>query len=119
MGGVTIRLSGISSLADGEARVFAFRRGDVDEQAFLLRLGDDLVAYVNRCPHWNVDLDLGDERFYAADLDRIYCKNHGALFLPRTGECVVGPCVGSRLEPLAVVVEGDAAVVTALRLEVR
>ena len=50
---------------------------------------------------------MGDGRFYAEDIDRIYCKNHGALFRVTDGVCDWGPCLGKALEPLAVSVEGD------------
>jgi nitrite reductase/ring-hydroxylating ferredoxin subunit len=58
-----------------------------------------------------VDLDLGFGDFYAEDLDRIVCKNHGALFIPQTGECSAGPCAGMFLERFEVVLEGNDAVI--------
>jgi nitrite reductase/ring-hydroxylating ferredoxin subunit len=58
-----------------------------------------------------VDLDLGFGDFYAADLDRIVCKNHGALFHPQTGQCTAGPCAGMFLERFEVTLEGDDALV--------
>lgn len=85
-------------LEPGQSLVFRYRRDSFVEQGFLLRRQDGFVAFANSCPHWNVDLDLGDERFYDADCDRIYCKNHGATFLPTDGTCDAGPCLGKRLE---------------------
>lgn len=73
-----------------------------DERAFLLRYRGGLYAYFNRCPHWNVDLDMGDERFFAQDIERIYCKNHGAIFDPENGLCLAGPCAGLPLTALRV-----------------
>ncbi len=112
MAELTIRVPGAAQLGHGETRTFAFQRGERPEQGFVLCHGGQLVAYANRCPHWGVELDLGDARFYAADIDRIYCTNHGALFLPLTGECDAGPCAGGRLEPMPVRVEGVDVVVT-------
>lgn len=74
---------------------------------FLLRHSAGLSAYLNRCPHWGVDLDLGDARFYAEDIDRIYCKNHGALFRVVDGVCDHGPCLGQALTAFRVEVEGE------------
>lgn len=54
-----------------------------------------------------MDLDLGDGRFYAPDIDRIYCKNHGALFRVPDGVCDHGPCLGAALAPLTVEVSGE------------
>jgi nitrite reductase/ring-hydroxylating ferredoxin subunit len=102
-------LERVSALGVGEARTFAFDRGGHPEQGFLLRLATGFVAYVNRCPHWHVDLDYGEGRFYDAELDRIFCTTHGALFVPQTGRCDAGPCVGESLEPVTVVITGDDA----------
>ena len=107
-----IRVSGVSTLEIGQSRTFHFRRDGMAEEGFVVRVPSGLVAYLNRCPHWYVDLDLGDGRFYDAELDRIYCKNHGALFVPDTGECDSGPCAFDSLEKFAVALEGDDALVT-------
>ena len=56
----TVRVPLANLLPHAEALVFSFRRGQHTEQGFILRVNDQLFAYVNRCPHWNVDLDLGD-----------------------------------------------------------
>jgi nitrite reductase/ring-hydroxylating ferredoxin subunit len=102
-----LRIEGAAGLARGESRVFEFERDGQTLAGFLLRHEAGLVAYLNRCPHWGVDLDLGDERFYAPDVDRIYCKNHGALFRVPDGSCDHGPCLGQALWPFAVEEAGD------------
>jgi nitrite reductase/ring-hydroxylating ferredoxin subunit len=107
----TVRIEGVGALAHGAARTFTFERGGHEHQAFLLRHGAGFVAYVNRCPHWGVDLDLGEGRFYAPRLDRIYCRNHGALFDVHHGTCVAGPCIGQALERLDLTLDGDAVVI--------
>ena len=96
----------------GEARTFSFDREGEAQEGFVLRHPAGCVAYANRCPHWGVDLDLGDARFYADDIDRIYCKTHGALFRPLDGVCDQGPCLGEALEPFPVELDGDDAWVT-------
>jgi nitrite reductase/ring-hydroxylating ferredoxin subunit len=115
---ILVRIPGAVLLAPGESKTFSFERGGTTLEGFLLRHGAGFFAYANVCPHWSVDLDLGFGDFYAPDLDRIVCKNHGALFMPQTGECTAGPCAGMFLERFDVVVEGDDAVVdvTGLRL---
>jgi nitrite reductase/ring-hydroxylating ferredoxin subunit len=104
-----LRIVGAGQLAPGESRCFEFDHEGAALPGFILRHEAGLFAYLNRCPHWAVDLDLGDERFYAEDIDRIYCKNHGALFRVTDGVCDHGPCFGLRLVPFRVEPEGDDA----------
>jgi nitrite reductase/ring-hydroxylating ferredoxin subunit len=92
-----VPVEGAKDLPEGESLTFDFMVNGRRVPAFVLRHRGDLLAWVNSCPHWDVDLDMGDGRFYAPDNDRIYCKNHGALFDPRTGVCVAGPCRGAGL----------------------
>lgn len=72
---------------------------------------DGLYAFANSCPHWSVDLDYGMGDLYDPELDRVVCKNHGALFHPQTGFCEWGPCTGHSLERFELESEGDDVVV--------
>jgi nitrite reductase/ring-hydroxylating ferredoxin subunit len=107
-----LRVVGTSSLALGESATFELQREGEVSQGFVLRHEAGLFAYLNRCPHWSVDLDMGDARFYAEEVDRIYCKNHGALFRVIDGVCDHGPCLGQALTPLVVELEGEDVWVT-------
>jgi nitrite reductase/ring-hydroxylating ferredoxin subunit len=109
---VQVRVEGVTELGPGQARRFTFEREDQTQAGFILRVGSDLVAYHNRCPHWGVDLDMGEGRFYSALTDRIVCSTHGALFRTDTGFCDSGPCAGESLERFELHLDGDAAVVT-------
>lgn len=100
-----------TGLSHGEAKTFSFRRDGEELEGFVMRHGEGLVAYVNKCPHWSVDLDMDMGTFYAPKVDRIFCRNHGALFHPLTGSCDAGPCAGHGLEKLELRIEGEAAVV--------
>lgn len=106
-----MRVTGGASLAEGQSKTFSYERRGSAYEGFLLHHRTGFFAYANLCPHWSVDLDLGFGDFYAADLDRIVCKNHGALFSPETGECTAGPCAGMFLERFEVRLEGDDALV--------
>jgi nitrite reductase/ring-hydroxylating ferredoxin subunit len=108
----TVRVPGAASLSEGETCAFTFERGGRPAEGFILRHALGFYAYANICPHWFVDLDLGFGDFYDRDADRIFCRNHGALFLPTTGECTAGPCAGEFLEQLGLVLDGADAVVT-------
>lgn len=102
---------GARELLEGQTRVFEVTLGDRLREAFLLRHAGELHCYLNECPHWAVELDLGDGHFYDPELDRIYCKNHGALFLPDSGSCETGPCLGRSLVRLRVRPVGQDALV--------
>lgn len=113
---VCVRVPGVAQLTDGESRVFTFVRYASEEEGFVVCVAGELHAYANRCPHWNVDLDLGTRRFFDERAGAVICRNHGALFVPRTGVCRAGPCVGAALEKFRVTREGDAALVEIGRL---
>jgi nitrite reductase/ring-hydroxylating ferredoxin subunit len=106
-----IELPEANKLDIGQTMTFSYRRqGDV-EQGFVLRLESGFVAFANRCPHWNIDLDVGDSRFYDPRVQRIYCRNHGATFLPADGLCDAGPCKGMSLESFQVSSMENAVIV--------
>jgi nitrite reductase/ring-hydroxylating ferredoxin subunit len=107
----SIRVPDAASLAEGDARTFTFSRAGKSYEGFLLRHRLGFFAYANACPHWNVDLDLGFGDFYDRELDRIFCRNHGALFHPDTGLCSAGPCAGLYLEKFELRWDGPDAVV--------
>jgi nitrite reductase/ring-hydroxylating ferredoxin subunit len=109
---LVIRVAGAAQLANGQSLTFTFKRGKLHEEGFVLRWADGLRAFANSCPHWSVDLDYGMGDFYDVSLDRIVCKNHGALFHPESGFCEWGPCTGHSLERFELTLEGDEALVT-------
>ena len=47
--------------------------------------------------------------------DRIVCAAHGALFEIDSGLCVLGPCLGDRLQALPWCLRGDELVLLATR----
>jgi nitrite reductase/ring-hydroxylating ferredoxin subunit len=103
-----IPMPGLDALGEGETRKFAFEREGEALEGFVIRWQGRLHAYANRCPHWSVDLDMGEGRLFSQLSQRIFCSNHGALFVPDTGYCEAGPCRGLRLERFEIVGEGDA-----------
>jgi len=101
-----LRVEGAAALTEGACHPFVFEEEGAPALGFLLRRRGHLLAFRNRCPHWGVDLDLGAGDPYVESLDRILCRNHGALFLPDSGVCEWGPCAGQRLEGFEVAPEG-------------
>lgn len=69
---------------------------------FVLRDGDEVRAYLNRCPHAGTPLNWTPDRFLDLERSQIMCATHGATFRIADGVCVSGPCLGDALEPVAV-----------------
>jgi nitrite reductase/ring-hydroxylating ferredoxin subunit len=77
----------------------------------VVRWDKKLYGYVNRCPHQGVNLDSERNQFLDPNGTRLICGKHGALFQVETGECLEGPCRGTRLEPVRLsVLDGDICV---------
>ena len=93
----------LAELEEGRARAFPLDGGE----AIVLRRGGAVHAYRNRCPHQGVPLNWLPDQFMDPTGDFLQCGMHGALFEPRTGRCVYGPCRGRFLPVLeATVWEG-------------
>ena len=89
----------MDELAEGQARGFdPLQRGK--DSIFALVHEGQVRIYRNSCPHLDVRLEYRKDRFLSADGQLIVCYAHGAQFLPSTGECVYGPCLGQRLDAL-------------------
>ena len=108
-GAPLLALCALDDLADPDSRGFERPGAEGLEPCFLVRRGERVYAYRNRCPHTGATLEWLPHRFLTADGELIQCGLHGALFLIETGECVHGPCVGQSLTAIPVLVR--AAVV--------
>jgi len=88
------------------ARAFTIGGGDWPLRGFVVRVGEAVRGYVNRCPHAGHPLNLLPHRFLTPDAALIVCSSHGALFEKGTGYCVAGPCAGHSLTPVALQIVG-------------
>ena len=68
---------------------------------FAVRKEGGLYLYRNRCPHARLELNWTPDRFLDRNRDYILCAAHGALFEIDSGDCISGPCHGTRLSPVA------------------
>ena len=98
----------VSDLNDPGTRAFTVGEGDWPLRGFLVRQGDEVCAYVNRCPHAGHPLNLRPDEFLAPDHSLIVCNSHGAMFEIQSGRCVAGPCVGASLERVPIRIEAGA-----------
>ena len=106
-----IALAPLDTIAEGTARNFVVQLRDGRFHGFVVRHGDTVVGYVDRCPHMGLPLARTLDDYLSPAGDLIVCGWHGALFEVSTGICVGGPCHGQRLRPWPVTVR-DATVVT-------
>lgn len=100
-----VALGPVTLIADGGARSFVIQMKAGRLHGFVVRRGDAVHGYVDRCPHAGLPLAQTLDQYLTADVRLIACSWHGALFDPESGACVGGPCVGQRLTrwPVAVI----------------
>lgn len=101
------KLCAVEDLSDPGSKGFEFGEGAERFRLFVVRKGGNIFAYRNLCPHAGHPLDFPQDRFLTPRGDFIHCSSHGALFTPNDGICVGGPCVGRRLMPVPVYIDGE------------
>jgi nitrite reductase/ring-hydroxylating ferredoxin subunit len=72
---------------------------------FVVRIGNEVRAYMNSCPHTGGPLDWVPDQFLSLDREYIQCATHYALFRWQDGSCISGPCAGDALTSVPVVIE--------------
>ena len=63
-------------------------------RAFAVRHQGQALAYLNRCTHVAMEMDIRPNRFFDATGRWLICATHGAVYQPATGACAGGPCNG-------------------------
>jgi nitrite reductase/ring-hydroxylating ferredoxin subunit len=92
-------------LPDPSSRAFTLGAGDWPLRGFVVRRGEEVFGYLNRCPHAGHPHNWTSTDFLTQDQSLVMCRSHGACFDIATGMCVAGPCVGRELRSIAVKVE--------------
>jgi nitrite reductase/ring-hydroxylating ferredoxin subunit len=72
------------------------------EPAFAVRYDGRVYAYINRCAHMPMELDWSPGKFFDIPGLLLICSTHGAVYQPKTGKCLRGPCFKDGLDPVAV-----------------
>ena len=97
-----MRLSALNDIADGGfAEVEATIDGDA-ESLVIYRVGDEVRAWLNVCPHAGRRLDWAPGQFLKSKDGHLVCAAHGASFELNRGDCVAGPCRGDALRAVQV-----------------
>jgi len=63
-------------------------------RAFAIRFQGQVHAYLNRCMHVPMEMDMLPNRFFDHSGQWLICATHGATYRPDTGACAGGPCRG-------------------------
>lgn len=92
-----VRLCELAGVADGTARNFVLQMRAGRFHGFVVRNGERVTGYVDRCPHAGLPLAQKIDNYLTPDGALIACAWHGALFRIDDGQCVGGPCAGQRL----------------------
>lgn len=101
------RIAASDELGVGDSKVAPIVYGDRNEEVILLRTEEGYVSYLNRCRHLPIPLDWGDGDVMDDSGKLFLCRTHGALYRPKDGLCVSGPCRGLSLLPIEIAVEPD------------
>ena len=97
-----MRLSALNDIDDGGfAEVEATIDGDA-QSLVLYRVGDDVRAWLNVCPHAGRRLGWAPGQFLKSKDGHLVCAAHGASFELDRGDCVAGPCRGDALRAVQV-----------------
>lgn len=107
-----VRLCRLEDLPNPGARNFVLQIGEQYFHGFVVRHGDRVRGYVDRCPHMGLPLAQKLDDYLTLGGDLIACSWHGALFRPTDGVCLGGPCFGAALTAWPVVLT-EGSVVTA------
>lgn len=105
-----VTLCPLDTIADGKARNFVLEMRAGRFHGFVVRAGETVAGYVDRCPHMGLPLAQTLDDYLTERGDLIQCSWHGALFRIDDGACVAGPCPGARLTPWPVTVSAGKIV---------
>lgn len=92
-----IRLCALEEIPNPGARNLVLQIGERRFHGFVVRYGEQIFGYADRCPHMGLPLARRLDDYLTADGAYIACSWHGALFTVEDGKCVSGPCLGARL----------------------
>ncbi len=76
----------------------------------LLRSGDEVKAFVNRCAHFGVPLAAKQEHLIFKSNTSITCNVHYARFRWNDGFCEYGDCEGESLSPIPLQMDADGQI---------
>lgn len=100
-------------LTDGQALMRdlpARAHGAPPFRLLLLRSGQDVRAYANRCSHFGVPLAEKQQQLIYTPHAHLTCNVHYARYRWQDGACEAGDCAGEPLIPIPLVVAADGGI---------
>ncbi len=97
-----------SDVPDGGAIFWTQGEGKEAFRLIVLRSGQQVFGYVNRCAHFGVPLAEKLGQLIFRPHESISCNVHYARYGWRDGRCVSGECDGVGLMPVPLIVDGDS-----------
>lgn len=94
----------LADLPDGGVELFDFGPAETPFRLLLLRSGDRVFAYVNRCAHFGVPLSANKAHLHFKPHVSVSCNVHYARFRWQDGFCDFGDCEGESLLSVPVAV---------------
>lgn len=102
-----IALCAASELSDGGlAMPFDVVYGGQTCRAFAVRYEGVARAFLNRCSHVAMEMDMMPNRFFDQTGHWLICSTHGAVYSPVDGTCAGGPCRGGLVQIQVTELEG-------------
>ncbi|MEL0029132.1 MAG: Rieske 2Fe-2S domain-containing protein [Perlucidibaca sp.] len=95
---MSFRICELAELEENRGRGFRTPAGEI----ILVQRDGQVYAWQNACPHLGINLEFNPDEFMDCENHYLLCSNHGALFQVEDGRCVVGPCQGEHLLPVAI-----------------
>ena len=107
-----ITLGPLTLIADNHARSFVIELRAGRFHGFIVRQGEAVHGYVDRCPHMGLPLAQELDEYVAPGGEYLMCSWHGASFRIEDGYCVGGPCSDASLQPWPITVRDGMLVTT-------
>lgn len=106
-------LAHVSQVPDGGAHLVTLEGEPKPYKIILLRTGDQMLAYVNRCAHFGVPLAEKVDYLGIRPHESFRCSVHYARYRWQDGYCESGDCEGESLLTVPVAVRAGNVVVAA------
>jgi len=106
-------LTPLGDLPDGQPTMLALDTGGGTDKPFrllLLRSGNEVKAFVNRCAHFGVPLAAKQAQLIYQPHVSITCNVHYARYRWADGSCESGECEGESLIPVPLQINAEGVV---------